>query len=179
MRRRHEPHVDSHGPRAAEALELALLQHAKELHLRGRRDVADSVEEERALVGELDPPGFALRGARERALLVAKQLALEERVGERSAVQLDEGALRARAAVVDGSRDELLASAGLAVDEHRGGAPGRARHELAHLPHGRGVADEVAVEGAALGARSAPRFAPSSTFPSTYKSSARSKGFSR
>ena len=40
--------------RAAEALELVLLQHAQELGLRARAHVADLVEEQRAAVGLLE-----------------------------------------------------------------------------------------------------------------------------
>ena len=39
---------------AAHALELPLLQHAQQLHLHVRRQVADLVEEDRAAVGELE-----------------------------------------------------------------------------------------------------------------------------
>ena len=49
-----EPHVDADRLDAADALELALLQRAQELHLHLDRDLADLVEEERAAVGELE-----------------------------------------------------------------------------------------------------------------------------
>ena len=42
----------------AHALELALLEHAQELHLHLGRHLADLVEEERAVVGELEAPGL-------------------------------------------------------------------------------------------------------------------------
>ena len=48
---------------AADALERPLLQEAKELHLRRRRDLADLVEEERAAVGLLEA-ALAPRDAR-------------------------------------------------------------------------------------------------------------------
>jgi hypothetical protein len=53
---RDDAHVDLHGLVAADALELALLQHAQQLHLDGRGDLADLVEEERAAVGLLEAP---------------------------------------------------------------------------------------------------------------------------
>ena len=40
--------------RAAQALELLLLQDAQQLGLQRRRDVADLVEEQRAAVGQLE-----------------------------------------------------------------------------------------------------------------------------
>ena len=58
--------------------------------------------------------------ARERAFDVAEELALEQLVRNRRAVDLDERTLRSRAARVNHVRDELLADAGLAVDQHAG-----------------------------------------------------------
>ena len=46
--------------RAAEPLELALLQHAQELDLRRGRHLADFVEQQHAAGGGLDLPGLAL-----------------------------------------------------------------------------------------------------------------------
>ena len=46
--------IDANGLRAAHALELLLLQHAQQLHLRLERQLADFVEEDRAAVGELE-----------------------------------------------------------------------------------------------------------------------------
>ena len=62
-------------PLAADPLELVLLEHAQELRLRDRADVADFVEKERAAVGLLDAPR-RLVGAGECALLVAEELGL-------------------------------------------------------------------------------------------------------
>src|SRR6202008_933278 len=62
-----------------------------------------------------EPP---LGGAGEGALLVAEELALEQRVGQRGAVDGDERLAPARGEVVDGLGDELLAGAALALDEH-------------------------------------------------------------
>ena len=52
--------------RAAEALELALLQDAQQLRLDFERQVADFVEKQRAVVGELEPPDLGGGGAGER-----------------------------------------------------------------------------------------------------------------
>jgi hypothetical protein len=46
--------------------------------LEAERHLADLIQEERAPVGELEAAGLAGHGARERALLVAEQLGLEE-----------------------------------------------------------------------------------------------------
>jgi hypothetical protein len=97
---------------AAHALELALLQHAQQLHLHLERDLADLVEEQRAAVGQLEAPGLGLHGAGEGAALVAEQLRLHQVLGDGRAVDLDERLVLAGArAVVDGRGDQLLAGA--------------------------------------------------------------------
>ena len=75
---------------ATHAFELAFLQHAQELHLGRRRDVADFVEEQRAAVGLLEATLASAIRAGVRAALVAEQLALEQRLGEGGTVQPDE-----------------------------------------------------------------------------------------
>ena len=62
----------------------ALLEHAQELGLQAERQLADLVEEQRAAVGHLEAAGLLLGRAGERALLVAEQLALDQRLGERA-----------------------------------------------------------------------------------------------
>ena len=75
---------------AADARELALLQHAQQLRLQAERHVADLVEEEGAAGGGLELADAALGGAGERAALVAEELALEQLVRDRRAVERDE-----------------------------------------------------------------------------------------
>jgi hypothetical protein len=66
------------GARGPEPLDLAALQRAQQLRLERGIEIADLVEEERAAVGELEPPGTGLGGTGERPLLVAEELALDE-----------------------------------------------------------------------------------------------------
>ena len=120
MRRGDDAHVAAHRHVAADALEHALLQHAQQLHLHGRAHVADLVEEQRAAFGDLEAALARRDGAGERALLVAEQLALEQVGGDRAAVDRHERALAARTEIMDGARDDFLAGAGLAEDEHVG-----------------------------------------------------------
>ena len=75
---------------AAEPLELPILQQAKKLGLQRQAELADLVEKQRPLVGELDPAGFAGGGARKGALLVPEQLAFQQGLRQRRAVDLDE-----------------------------------------------------------------------------------------
>src|SRR5262245_13880611 len=80
VRRRQQPDVDLDGFRAAEPLELALLQHAQQFDLRVEVDVANLVQKQRAAFGELETSLLALLGAGERTALVAKQLRLDQAV---------------------------------------------------------------------------------------------------
>src|SRR3569833_528288 len=118
VRRRDDAQIDRDGAGAADRHDLALLEHAEHRRLRAAGQIADLVEEQRPAVGRADEAGVVGLGARERALLVAEQLALDEVLGERTAVDRYEpaGALRQR---VDRARDHFLAGPALALDQHR------------------------------------------------------------
>jgi hypothetical protein len=105
--------------RRADGPDLPLLQHAEELALQGQRHLRHLVEEERAAVGDLEEPLLLLVRAGEAALLVAEELALEQVLRHRGAVLADEELVAPARAVVHGGGDELLADAGLPLDEHR------------------------------------------------------------
>ena len=64
-------------------------------------------------------PFLLAGGAGEGALDVAEQLGLEQALGDRRAVDLDQRPLALGAAGVDGAGDQLLAGAGLAGDQRR------------------------------------------------------------
>ena len=95
MRRRDDAHVDLDRVRVADALELALLQHAQQLRLQRRAHRPDLVEEQRALVRLLEASLARADGAGERAAHVAEELRFEQRLGNRAAVERDE-AVRTR-----------------------------------------------------------------------------------
>ena len=135
---------------AADALERMPFEHAEELGLNRGAHLADFVEHERALVGLLELADLALGGAGEGALLVAEQLALQQRLGERRAVEADERPLLARAGEVDGAGDQLLADAALAADEHRGPARRRAGDLLRDAVHHFAGADDLALHAQLL-----------------------------
>ena len=82
-------------------------------------------------------------GAGERAAHVAEQLGLEQRLGDRAAVDRHEPLRAARAVVVNGARDELLAGAGLAGDENRAAGLRHGLEQLEQLPHHLALADDA------------------------------------
>ena len=77
--------------------ELPFLQDPQDLHLQHRAHLADFVEEDRALVGDLDQALPVRVGAGERSAHVAEQLRIEQRLRQRPAVDRHERPLAARA----------------------------------------------------------------------------------
>ena len=112
-------HVDADQLAAADAEELALGQHAQQPRLQRQRHVADLVEEQGAAVGLLEAAEVAPLRAGERAGLVAEQLAFQQFGRDRRGVERDERLCGARRFAVQRARDQFLAGAGLAGDQHR------------------------------------------------------------
>jgi hypothetical protein len=116
---------------------------SQHLGLRLEAHVADLIEEDRAAVGQLEPPAAPRVGAREGPLLVAEQLRFDQLLGNGRAVHLDERALAPGRKCVDGPRHQLLAAAVLAVDEDAAVGGGGHRDLLAERPDHRAVPDEL------------------------------------
>ena len=125
----HDADVDGLRAIAAEAFELLLLQNAEKFRLEFERNVADLVEKERAVIGELEAADFLIDRAGKSAAFVAEEFGFEQATGNRGAIDFDEGALFARAEIVNGAGDDLLAGAGFAEDEN-GAAGGRDEFDL-------------------------------------------------
>jgi hypothetical protein len=117
--RRDDTDVDLARPSLSDRRDLPLLDHPQQLGLHRQGHLADLVEEERSPRRGLEETALVLHGSRERALAVSEELALEERLRQRGAVHRDERVVRPRACRVDSARDELLAGARLALDQHR------------------------------------------------------------
>ena len=107
-------------------------------------------------IGQLEAALPTVRGSGERALLVAEDLAFEQRLGNGRAVDGDERKRRARTQLMDGLGDQFLARARFAGDEHRRARRRRLLDDRVDLPHLRAVADHRA-EGAVLAQLAAQR----------------------
>jgi hypothetical protein len=116
-RRRHHPRRAVERFPAPQALEAAILEDPQQAGLQGRLELADLVEEQRAVSSALDPALAAGRRAREGAALVPEELALEERGGQRGAVGVHEGAA-ATGEPMQQPRRHALAGARLAGHQH-------------------------------------------------------------
>ncbi len=104
---------------------------------------------------QLEDAGPAIVRAGERALLVPEDLALEQRLGNRGAVDGDKRERGARAQLVDGLRHELLAGPRLAPHEHRRRRRRRLLDHAIERANPGAVADDAAE--AALLAQLAPQ----------------------
>src|SRR5581483_11143821 len=113
---------------AANALDLPLLDRAQELRLQIEPQVADLVEEQRAIRRQLELPELLAVRAGEGPALVAEERALDQLAGDRREVHGDERRVRIAGLPVDAPREELLARAALAQDQD-------GRRELRNLLH--------------------------------------------
>ena len=112
----HDAHVDGHRPGLAQGLHLAFLQNAQQLGLQGQGQIRNLVEEQGAPVGAAEEARAWPVRAGEGPPAVAEELALGERLGQSRAVDGDQrpGPL---APGVHAARDDLLAGAGLALED--------------------------------------------------------------
>src|SRR5947207_7983384 len=143
VRCRDQAHVHLDVLRVPDAPDLALLDHAQELHLERWGDLRDLVEEERAAVGGRKEAHGARDRARERPLDVTEELRLHQGLWDRAAVDRDERPVPAGALRVDGAGDELLAGAALARDEDGGQAVGGLPDGLEALEPPAATADDA------------------------------------
>ena len=128
-----------------------LLDHLQELRLERGGDVPDLVEQDGAAVRRLEQARPRRLGVGERALLVAEELRLDQVLGQRGAVHLDEGSLAPSSAGVQRARDVSLAAARFPEQEDGGcrrtGRAGHAHHPLDHAAQPvdrRGLAEDIA-----------------------------------
>ncbi len=106
-------------------------------------DVADFIEEYRALVRGFEYADAVAVRARVGALQGSEQFALEQAGRDGAAIDRDERLRRAAAHAVDHARDEFLAGAGFAFDENRGVDRRRERDLLVDRDHLRRHADHL------------------------------------
>ena len=75
---------------------------------------------------------------------MSEQLAFKNRFRQGAAVDRDEGMVRARTMLMDGSRNELFTGAALAENKHRAFGGSDTRHGFVNLEHERTLADDFA-----------------------------------
>ena len=147
---RDDAHVDRNGGAPADAFDDLFLQETQQLDLERVRQVADFVEEEGAFVGGLDFSNCLLDGAGEGAAFVAEELRFQQVFGDGAAVDGDERLLGARAEIVQGAGEGLLAGAAFAEQEHGDVGGGEAFDGAADLQHRVRRGDDTLDRGGAL-----------------------------
>ena len=105
-------------------------------------ELADLVEEEGPSGGLLEEAAPIARGVGEGPLLVPEELALEQVLGDRAAVQRDEGERLPVGVRVERARDQFLAHAALAADEDGGLELGDLRDRPEDVAHGGALGED-------------------------------------
>ena len=132
-------HLDR--PVAADRLELFLLQHPQQLHLRRDREFANLVEEQRAAVRQFESSDTGVRSSGERPTHVAEQLTFHQIGRHRPAVHLHERPTAATAAAVDRPCDKFFSRARFAEHQHVRVGRGRGLDVVQQLQQFRAAAD--------------------------------------
>src|SRR5713226_63306 len=116
---RDDPDVDVHPIGGPDRFDLPLLQGAQQLGLQVHRQVANLVQEQRALVGYRQQALLGLHGSGKGPFDVAEQLRFDQRGHQRRAIYRDKRLLPARPRIVDRARHQFLARSALALDQYR------------------------------------------------------------
>src|SRR3569832_2224686 len=149
MRGGDDAYVDLDRRLAADAIELAVGEHAQQPRLALGRHVADLIEKQGAAVGLLEAAAARGGGAREGAALVPELFRFQLVTRDRRGVEGDEGFVGAWAVAVQCTRDQLLAGAGFAVDEHGDIRARESTDRTKYLLHRRRLTDDL--RGLAVG----------------------------
>jgi hypothetical protein len=139
VRRRNDQHVDRTASCFPQRPDFTGFDHGEQLGLQRFGQEPDLVQEQRAPMGGFDQPGAGLARVREGAALEAEQLGLEQGSRDSRAIQVDEGARRARAGLVNGPREQPLAGSRLALEQDGGHPPAgaEARQQALDARHNR------------------------------------------
>ncbi len=93
---------------STQAAYARIFQNTQEFGLRAGGHFGEFVEEQRAVLGELETTGAAFERAREGAFLVAEELTLHERFRHGGTVDGDKRATATRTQLMYGARDQFL-----------------------------------------------------------------------
>src|SRR5207249_7153458 len=138
------PHVHGQVAPRAERRKALLLDHAQDLGLGAQAHIADFIEEERSAAGLLEFSRFVFERARKRPLHVPEELAFDQLLGNRGAVELHKRLLGPRAHPVQGRSDQLFPGAALAVHQDAAVGGSRERELLPQRLHRHAVTDHAA-----------------------------------
>src|SRR6266851_2403416 len=141
--RRYDPYVGVAHHRAAHGTIFEILEETQQRDLRLRGQHFDLVQEQGSSFCFRDQASPGIASVGERSPSMAEQLALDQAIGQRAAVDGDEWKIPARAQVVDGARDQLLAGPGFALEENRRVTTGKALCQFKYVQERGRMPDEV------------------------------------
>ena len=113
----------------------------------------DLVEEQRSAIGELEFSGFRRDSAGKGTAFVAKKLALQEVLRNRSAVDRNKRTAPARAVLVNQASNQFLARSAFTLNENRGSGLSYGFRKSDQFPHPTVRRDDFLHADALLGVR--------------------------
>ena len=134
-----DAHIDRQLGNSPQGANGTFLDHTQKLALHGQGQVADLIQKQRPALRSLEETFAVFVRAREGPFSVAEELGLQQSLGNGAAIDGHERALGPWRTVVDGSGNQLLAGARLAVHQHRRHAAGNLLDQAPHLLHHMGI----------------------------------------
>ena len=101
-----------------DSLYLAILQYAEQFCLEKNRHISDLIQKQRSALGCFEQSGFITDCSRKSAFGVPEELAFEQRLRDRAAIDRDKRILTSTALIVDGPRDKFFAGTAGAGNQH-------------------------------------------------------------
>ncbi len=140
---RQHPHVHFLRPTGPDHIHFLFLKDPKELGLHGQAGIADFIEKEGSPVRGLEKSRPRLGSPGERSFDMAKELALQEPLGNPAAIDRHKGGRRPRAVVMNGPGNQFFSCSTLPRYENGCRRGGRFGHGLPDLGHGLGLSQEA------------------------------------
>src|ERR1051326_761778 len=123
---------------------------AKLLRLNTRRNFADFIQQNRSPVSQLESALAFVQCASKCAFLMAEKFALDQVLGNRCTIQFDKWCVRARALTIKCARNQFLAGAAFALNQHRRVCPCDLSNELPQIIHRRALPEQNLVRVVAV-----------------------------
>ena len=133
---RYQPEVGVLFIPGTQGAELAAFQHPQQFRLQGHGHVADFIQEQGAAVGPGQQAFLGLVRPGEGTLGVAEQFAFQQAVRDGGTVDHHHGAVGPVRHVVDPPGNDVFATAGFALDQHRQLAAGGTHYLGPQVDHG-------------------------------------------
>src|SRR5262249_37710110 len=134
---------------AADAVELALLEHTEQLHLSHRRQLADFIQKQRACSRLFKQPRLGGTRSGEGAFFVAEEFGFDQGFRNGSAGNSYEGLVGAGAQMMDRRGSQFFARAALARNQNVRFEVGYAAYQIVYSHHFLTLSDQTVATGGA------------------------------